>query len=134
MNIAPPSADALPEKSWTNFTVDAQDREAVPVLLPLRYVNSLGIDIKVLAQNARVTVDVVLQTLHLAYSQMHLRKNLRIIKAANEVCGKNLRSMRSFRIESSHLFGPSTVPQAKNLWRSRMQLIEPKVSKQLKVA
>lgn len=115
MSIAtsPSSADALPEKSWIDFVADLQDPESAPMLSPVRYIDSLGVDIKTLARNARVAVAAIAETPGAASIQMHLGENLRVIKAAYDVSGNDLlKILRWFRAESLPVFGRMTAEQA----------------------
>lgn len=115
MSIAPPpsSADALPEKSWIDFVADLQDPESAPMLLPVRYIDSLGVDIETLARNARITVAAIAKTPGAASIQMHLGENLRVIKAAYDVSGNDLlKTLRWFRAEPLPAFGRMTAEQA----------------------
>ncbi|MFC6282868.1 MULTISPECIES: DUF2384 domain-containing protein [Polaromonas] len=115
MSIAtsPSSADALPEKSWVNFVADLQGPELAPMLSPVRYIDLLGMDIETLARNARVTVAAIAETPGAASIQMHLRENLRVIKAAHDVSGNDLlKTLRWFRAEPLPAFGRMTAEQA----------------------
>ena len=115
MSIATPpsSADALPGKSWIDFVADLHDPEAAPILSPVRYIDSLGMDIETLARNTRVTVAAIAQTPDDANIQMHIRENLRVIKAAYDVSGNDLlRTLIWFRTEPLQVFSQTTAEQA----------------------
>ncbi len=94
------------------FVKDLQDPELAPMLSPVNYASLLGVDVQTLARNARVSVGAVIQTPGAGNVQTHLRDNLRVIKAAYDVSGGDLKkALYWFRAEPLSAFSQRTAEQ-----------------------
>ncbi|MDO8768680.1 MAG: hypothetical protein Q7K57_08250 [Burkholderiaceae bacterium] len=92
---------------------DLQDPELAPMLSPGRYINLLGMNIETLALNAQVSVSAITETPGTAKIQVHLKKNLLVIKAAYDASGGDLpKALHWFRTEQLSPFSQKTAEQA----------------------